>query len=46
MNIHGYAEKNQKAMSGQHILSFLWDRTGGDKESGHERHRPALTSPR
>lgn len=31
MNIHGYAEKNQKAMSGQHILSFLWGRTGGDK---------------
>ncbi len=31
MNIHGYAEKNRKAMTGQHILSFLWDRTGGDK---------------
>ncbi|KEF31897.1 Putative L-lactate dehydrogenase, Fe-S oxidoreductase subunit YkgE [Marinobacter nitratireducens] len=27
MNIAGYAEKNRKPLTGQHILSFLWERT-------------------
>ena len=27
MNINGYAEKQQHALRGQHILSFLWQRT-------------------
>ncbi len=29
MNINGYAEKNLRPVQGQHILSFLWHRTGG-----------------
>ncbi|SFR55375.1 L-lactate dehydrogenase complex protein LldE [Marinobacter daqiaonensis] len=33
MNISGYAEKNRKPLQGQHILSFLWERTG-DKPEG------------
>ena len=31
MNIAGYAEKNQKPLAGQHILSFLWARTTAGK---------------
>jgi len=31
MNIAGYAEKNGKPLQGQHILSFLWERTSGTK---------------
>jgi L-lactate dehydrogenase complex protein LldE len=27
MNIAGFAEKQQRPLSGQHILSFLWERT-------------------
>lgn len=30
MNIAGYAEQQDQALSGQHILSFLWQRTGND----------------
>lgn len=29
MNIAGHAEKSLQPLSGQHILSFLWERTGG-----------------
>ena len=36
MNIAGYAEKNQKPVEGQHILSFLWSRTQGKGGSSHE----------
>jgi L-lactate dehydrogenase complex protein LldE len=32
MNIAGYAEKNQKPVTGQHILSFLWERTSSGGE--------------
>jgi len=28
MNIAGFAEKNQRPLKGQHIVSFLWERTG------------------
>ncbi|MCM0613061.1 (Fe-S)-binding protein [Marinobacter sediminum] len=31
MNIAGYAEKNRKPLEGQHILSFLWERTSAKK---------------
>ena len=30
MNIAGFAEKNNKPLEGQHILSFLWERTSPD----------------
>src|SRR5690606_15347445 len=30
MNIAGHAEKAGTPMTGQHILSFLWKRTGGE----------------
>ncbi|HBC37169.1 MAG TPA: oxidoreductase, partial [Marinobacter adhaerens] len=36
MNIAGYAEKNQKPVEGQHILSFLWSRTQGKGGQRHE----------
>jgi L-lactate dehydrogenase complex protein LldE len=29
MNINGHAEKNRQPLTGQHILSFLWQRTSG-----------------
>ncbi len=34
MNIAGYAEKNHPALSGQHILSFLWQRSRKGDDSG------------
>lgn len=33
MNIAGYAEKQAAPLQGQHILSFLWDRTSRDTGS-------------
>lgn len=33
MNITGCAEKRGRVLPGEHILSFLWHRTGGDKAS-------------
>ncbi|PGR44527.1 oxidoreductase, partial [Bacillus cereus] len=29
MNINGSLEKQQEALRGQHLASFLWQRTGG-----------------
>ncbi len=37
MNIDGYAEKNQKPVRGEHILSFLWSRTRGDGNRGEDK---------
>jgi L-lactate dehydrogenase complex protein LldE len=36
MNIDGYAEKNRQPMKGQHILSFLWQRTNPKSEEAHD----------
>lgn len=40
MNINGYAEKERLPLNGQHILSFLWDRTCGPQESGSGEQQP------
>jgi L-lactate dehydrogenase complex protein LldE len=29
MNINGALEKQQETLRGQHLASFLWQRTGG-----------------